>query len=179
MKNQTKNLIGDTTKLLMETKPISEITVSEICLACTIQRPTFYYYFKDKYDVIGWLFTQIADKSDLTSLDESAQILKRMRAEFSFYQHAYDDYSQNNLLSSMRKYFITRYIQIISNKIAPRPLTEQLKFDIKFQVYGASSLTRDWFLNPHDISAKEFATRLWRAEPQSLKAFFKDPTIEK
>ena len=50
-------------KKFMETKPLSKITVSEICKDCGINRKTFYYHFEDIYDLLRWMLEQEAVKA--------------------------------------------------------------------------------------------------------------------
>ena len=40
----------------METKPFSQISVSDICGKCEMNRKSFYYHFKDKYDLVNWIY---------------------------------------------------------------------------------------------------------------------------
>ena len=56
----TKLWIADKMKKWMKIKPIDKIRVTEICKAAEIERPTFYYHFKDKYDLVAWIFFQSA-----------------------------------------------------------------------------------------------------------------------
>lgn len=50
----TKTMLADTLVSLLEKKPISKITVSEIVNLCDINRKTFYYHFTDVYDLLEW-----------------------------------------------------------------------------------------------------------------------------
>ena len=52
----TKMWIADKMREIMKHKPIDKIRVTEICKAADIERPTFYYHFKDKYDLVAWMF---------------------------------------------------------------------------------------------------------------------------
>lgn len=54
--NITKRALADTMKQLMETTPFAKISVSDICEACGMHRKSFYYHFKDKYDLVYWIF---------------------------------------------------------------------------------------------------------------------------
>ena len=53
----------------MENKPLSRITISEICTDCGINRKTFYYHFQDIYALLRWMLdreaVEIVKKSDL------------------------------------------------------------------------------------------------------------------
>lgn len=45
-------------KRLLQRKPLSKITVSEIAEDCGISRMTFYYHFKDIFDLVEWCCTE-------------------------------------------------------------------------------------------------------------------------
>ena len=48
--NITKNALAVSMKKLMEKKPFSKISVGDICEDCGMNRKSFYYHFRDKYD---------------------------------------------------------------------------------------------------------------------------------
>ena len=50
--NITRNAMAAAMKALMKEKKLSKISISDICGACGMNRNSFYYHFKDKYDLI-------------------------------------------------------------------------------------------------------------------------------
>ena len=54
--NITKNALAVSMKKLMEKKPFSKISVGDICEDCGMNRKSFYYHFRDKYDLVNWIF---------------------------------------------------------------------------------------------------------------------------
>lgn len=54
--NITKRALAAALKELMEQKPFAKINVAEICEKCGMNRKSFYYHFKDKYDLVNWIF---------------------------------------------------------------------------------------------------------------------------
>ena len=54
--NITKKALAMAMKELMEQIPFSKISVSDICEKCGMNRKSFYYHFKDKYDLVNWIF---------------------------------------------------------------------------------------------------------------------------
>ena len=72
MAERTKLWIANTMRELMKQKSIDRIRVSEICKAAEIQRPTFYYHFRDKYDLVAWMFCEDAYGTDITSVSSAA-----------------------------------------------------------------------------------------------------------
>ena len=54
--NLTKRALAAAMKELMEQMPFSKISVSNIAEQCGMNRKSFYYHFKDKYDLVNWIF---------------------------------------------------------------------------------------------------------------------------
>lgn len=54
--NITKHMLAQTLKQQMAHMSFSKISVSDICAACGVSRKSFYYHFKDKYDLVDWIF---------------------------------------------------------------------------------------------------------------------------
>ena len=52
----TRKAIMQTFLHILKNKPLDRITVKDICEQCEINRNTFYYYFKDIYDVLEAIF---------------------------------------------------------------------------------------------------------------------------
>lgn len=40
----------------MAEQPFDKINVAQICQRCNMSRKSFYYHFKDKYDLVNWIF---------------------------------------------------------------------------------------------------------------------------
>ena len=55
--NATKQAFADALRKLLEQKPFAKISVSHICEECGMNRKSFYYHFKDKYDLVNWILT--------------------------------------------------------------------------------------------------------------------------
>ena len=39
---------------LLDKRPIGKISISDITVQCSVSRMTFYYHFRDIYDLAGW-----------------------------------------------------------------------------------------------------------------------------
>ena len=53
---KTEQLIAEALKELMSNESFDRITVQELSYACGIKRQTFYYHFRDIYDLLTWIF---------------------------------------------------------------------------------------------------------------------------
>lgn len=54
--NITKKAIADSLKKILKEKTFEKISVGEICDDCGLTRKSFYYHFRDKYDLVSWIF---------------------------------------------------------------------------------------------------------------------------
>ena len=54
--NITKRALATSLKELMIEQPFDKINVAQICERCNMNRKSFYYHFKDKYDLVNWIF---------------------------------------------------------------------------------------------------------------------------
>ena len=70
----TKDVISQSFKNLMEKKSFDKITISDISDEAKINRQTFYYHFHDKYELLNTIFYNdvIVELIDWFSIDKSA-----------------------------------------------------------------------------------------------------------
>ena len=54
MSEITKHALEASLKRLLLQKPVTKITINDITEDCGISRATFYYHFKDIYDLVEW-----------------------------------------------------------------------------------------------------------------------------
>ncbi|SHK74950.1 transcriptional regulator, TetR family [Hespellia stercorisuis DSM 15480] len=54
MSNITKKQLEEALKQCLLQKPFDKITISDLTEACGISRMTFYYHFKDIYDLVEY-----------------------------------------------------------------------------------------------------------------------------
>jgi len=52
----TKKALAAAMKELMRELPFSKINIGNICDKCCMNRKSFYYHFRDKYDLVNWIF---------------------------------------------------------------------------------------------------------------------------
>ena len=55
---QSRKKLAESFKELVKEKGFQKIIVRDITDRAEVKRPTFYSYFKDKYDVVEWIFVQ-------------------------------------------------------------------------------------------------------------------------
>lgn len=154
---------------------MEKIRISEICSLAEVERPTFYYHFKDKYDLLAWIFCQSSFHTSVISLKDTAESLNQLREDFMFYKRAYEDASQNALWKYMREYYIRNFIEEARRIKGSDDLDPQLLFGIRLYCYGASALTWEWLLYDNKTSAEAEARLMFASMPDCMKdVFFSD-----
>ena len=63
MSQVTKRALEASLKNLLLQKPLNKITIADIADDCGINRMTFYYHFKDIYDLVEWSCEEDAGKA--------------------------------------------------------------------------------------------------------------------
>lgn len=165
----TKLWIADKMRELMKHKPIGKIRVTEVCKAAEIERPTFYYHFKDKYDLVAWMFCTDAYGTDITSVASAAAGMNRMKQEILFYKRAYEDSSPNALWRYMLEYFVKRYTELVKEKLGTDTLDTQLAYSIRFYCMGSVGMTQEWVLNDNITSAETIVQMMFASMPENMR----------
>jgi len=63
MSQTTKRALEASLKNLLLQKPLNKITINDIAEDCGISRMTFYYHFKDIYDLVEWACVEDASQA--------------------------------------------------------------------------------------------------------------------
>lgn len=104
--NMTKKALAHAMKTLMASRPFDKISVIDICKACGMNRKSFYYHFKDKYDLVNWIFYTdfilLVSKRNYESVWDIIQaVVDLFHRDHLFYRAALKIEGQN----SFRDYF--------------------------------------------------------------------------
>ena len=172
MAERTKLWIANTMKELMKNQSIDKIRVTEICRRAEIERPTFYYHFQDKYDLVAWIFFHDAFQTDVLSVESAAKSMNKMRQDFIFYKRAYEDTSQNPLWQYMVEYFVKRYTQEAKAVLGTDTLDTQTMYSIRLYCYGTAGMTREWLLSDNITPAETIVTMMFQSMPEAMKKIF-------
>ena len=163
--NITKNALAASLKQLMSAQPINKISVGDICENCGMNRKSFYYHFKDKYDLVNWIFdTEFVDKVSHKKSEGSKELFldvcEYFYSERDFYRNALNMTGQN----SFKDYFRTRIYPILKEMTSGIIETdEDSDFMVVFLTDALiSSLIRWLNESKNQIPPKEFSDRINR-----------------
>lgn len=172
MAERTKIWISNAMKKLMTKKSIDKIRVTEICKEAEVERPTFYYHFKDKYDLVAWTFFYSALNTDILSVESASESMNQMRNDFIFYKRAYEDTSQNALWQYMVSYFEERYTTEAKRILQKDTLDTQILYSIRLYCYGCVGMTREWLLHDNITPANTIVKMMFESMPSKLREIY-------
>lgn len=115
----TKRKIADCVKRLMHRKDISKITIQDIMDETNMSRQSFYYHFKDIYDVLEWIgvndFQKQLSGADYDNMEDwICGLLEVLRREHSFYEKMVDEIEWPKIVKCVKKPIEEQVTQIFS-----------------------------------------------------------------
>lgn len=169
--NITKQALAGALKELIEQQSFEKISVSDICEGCGMNRKSFYYHFKDKYDLVNWIFdtefVELNQNYDLEthllsqSFDERWQSIAVICHYFyenrTFYRRVLKVDGQNSFASHFRE-FIRPMLRFRVEHLLEMEDVPELVYD--YVVDGVVCAIERWLLDKNGISAEEFMESL-------------------
>ena len=163
--NITKHALAQALKALTETLPFDKISVGNICAQCGLNRKSFYYHFKDKYDLVNWIyyteFIEVALKKEHGSvwnlLDEICRYFYENRV---FYNKAFHIEGQN----SFSEYFFSIIKSILSEEIKVCfPKEPSVEPYAEFYTDAFTCAIKKWLAQKDCMSPDDFTLFLQKA----------------
>ncbi len=106
--NLTEQALATAMKKLLSQMPLSKISVKDLTDECHINRKTYYYHFKDKYDLIHWIFLdEFYRRLDYDEIHTIWDFLEPLSIYFyenkTYYKSVFEYKGQNNFTSFFRE----------------------------------------------------------------------------
>ena len=151
MSQITKRAMEAALKKLLLEKPLTKITVSDITEECGMNRMTFYYHFKDMYDLVEWCCEEDAraaldgKKTHDTWQQGLLQIFYAVKENKSFIMNVYRCVSRERVEQFLypQVYHLVR--GVLDEEVGDRSVSENDKeFIANFYKYGFVGLMLEW-----------------------------------
>ena len=155
---KNKLAIADAMKRLMREMPIEKITTNRILENAHVSRRSFYRYFKDKYELLEWIynydFCRFVDVRPEKSIwDYYPDILRSLRADPEFYGNAFVYAGQN----SFRAFCFEKLFPLIMTDFGEIfPNEEIARFVVRRYVYMFFDGYIWWLRQKNPMSVEEF-----------------------
>lgn len=151
MAQMTKRALEESLKRLLLKKPLDKITISDLTEDCGISRMTFYYHFKDIYDLVEWACVEDAaraleDKKTYDTWQQGfLQIFQAVEANRPFIMNVYHSVSREQVEFYLYKLTYDLLIGVVEEKSQGIPVRdEDKKFIADFYKYAFVGLMLDW-----------------------------------
>ena len=156
MTNTTKLALEAALKKELLMKSLDKITINELAEDCGISRMTFYYHFKDIYDLIEWAFEEEASrilegKKDYDTWQQGyLRIFEDLNANKPFIMNVYRSISREKGENYLYRITYDLLIHVINEKAKGMNVRDENKeFLANFYKYAFVGLVLDWI--KHDM----------------------------
>ena len=115
------------------------VRVSDLCERCGVERRVFYYHFKDKYDLVAWMFEQ------------DYQAARERGAP-----------STQELYAEANETALRRFLGV-------RALSQEAAFEARHVAYGNIGCAVDWLRGTIEATPAQLAARMFACMPPLLR----------
>nr|WP_325217086.1 TetR/AcrR family transcriptional regulator [uncultured Oscillibacter sp.] len=147
----TKRALEASLKNLLLQKPLNKITINDITEDCGISRMTFYYHFKDIYDLVEWSCMEDAaralegKKTYDTWQEGFLNIFRAVQANKPFVMNVYRSVSRERVEQYLKPLIHNLVLGVIEEKSAEMAVSEADKsFIAYFYEYAFIGIMLDW-----------------------------------
>lgn len=165
--NITKLALSNALKELLEEQSFERISVSDICERCHMNRKSFYYHFKDKYDLVNWIFdTEFVEVNQVNAMyvqygsytfDDRWKNIEIMCDYFyenrTFYRRVLKVDGQNSFAAHFREFIRPLFRLRVENLLGMDDVPEMV-YD--FVVDGVICAIERWLLDKNCVGTEEF-----------------------
>lgn len=180
-KKTAKDILGESIIDLSRTKTLDKITVKEITENCGYSIPTFYRHFKDKDELICWVFIHQLEE-ELKKLFEEKKdwhtvlmtLVNVCGSNKSYYRNAYKNTEgPNSFYYCMVRFFTEKAMEVLN--FEDEKEKKKKIFMIHLYIQGVARAIMDWLFDaPHaSLTAEELVECLYDIRPHTLNELFK------
>lgn len=151
MAQTTQRALAASLKKMLSKKTLDKITIKEIADDCGVKRQTFYYHFKDIYDLLEWTFIQEGEQFiDPEQLCDSWQdvyleVFRYIEKNKSFTTNAYNSMAREHLERYLYKIVYDLVAQFIKGMAGSEKLPEEDKaFICDFYKFALVGIILEW-----------------------------------
>ena len=151
MSQVTKRALAASLIKLLSQKPLDKVTVKDIIEDCGVNRQTFYYHFKDIYDLVDWIFLEMASeflegKETYDTWQQGfTQILYCVLRNRRLIMNAYNSLSREQVERFLYALTYDLLLGVGEEEAVDVPIREEdKKFIIDFYKYAFVGLRVEW-----------------------------------
>ena len=167
MQNITKTALEASLKKLLLKKPLDKITIRDLTEDCGISRMTFYYHFKDIYDLVEWICYEDAaqalqgKKTYDTWQEGLLQVFEAVMENKPFIMNVYHSLSREQIESYLFRLTHDLIMGVVNEKSQGMQLSDTDKnFIADFYKYSFVGIMLDWISRDMKEDYREIAENI-------------------
>ena len=167
MSQITKRALATSLKNMLLKKPLNKITINDIANDCGINRMTFYYHFKDIYDLIEWTGEEDAAKAleGKKTYDTWQQgflnIFNAVLENKPFIMNVYRSVSREQVEIYLYKITYDLMIGVVNERSANMSVRDDdKKFIADFYKFAFVGIMLEWIKNDMNTDPKKIVDRI-------------------
>ena len=168
----TKKMFADEREAMMAEMPLSKVRVRDLCARCRVERCTFYYHFKDKYDLVAWMIDQeslrAAEGTRRFTRAHFAEGLRLIWERRAFYRRAFEEDSQNSIYRHHLEYCIRENEALLRRHLGVKELSRTAAFEARFFSLGNAGSLGPWLAGEIVATPEQLADSLFECMPPML-----------
>ncbi len=172
----TKQMFADELEAMMEDMPLSKVRVRDLCERCGVERCTFYYHFKDKYDLVAWMIDQeslrAAETTRRYTREHFAEGLRLIWERRGFFRRAFEEDSQNSVYRHHLGYCIEQNEALLKRHLGVRELSRAAAFEARFFSLGNAGSLGPWLKGEIAATPAQLADSLFECMPPILRGAY-------
>ncbi len=171
--NETKVIVGNAFLDLVSKKRPDKITIIDICKQAHISRETFYYHFKDKYDLFEWLYKYLLSQRIKNYSAEASwpEMIEKVINDAAQYDTFFEKVLGKGAFEYSKIIFEALYEFYCSELSSNHPdgeLSLQEEAEIFIYLKGGIAFFEHYFSLHPDVSISDAAKLIAGAMPKSL-----------
>ena len=168
MSDLTKQALIASFKKLLETEPFDKITISDITNDCGLSRQTFYYHFRDIFDMIRWIYNseslnEIGGRGGYgTWQDKIRELFDYTLNNKSLILGTFNSKCRDDLVGYYMDVSIRKISDIVEMKSDGDIAEKDKKFIASVYAYAFVGIMVDWISDGMKESSEEMVDRVYK-----------------
>ena len=168
----TKRMFAGELEAMMERLPLSKVRVADLCARCGVERRVFYYHFKDKYDLVAWMFEQdraaAAETCGPYTKEFYAEAHRLLWARRAFYRRSFEEDVQNSIERHLLQFSVEANEAALKRHLGVAKLAREHSFEARHFAHGNVGCVIDWLRGELQVTPEQLAASMFACMPTTL-----------
>ncbi|XCP83953.1 TetR/AcrR family transcriptional regulator C-terminal domain-containing protein [Roseburia hominis] len=177
LKIDIKGVLADSLKELLKENPYESISVQDISKYSDISRTTFYNHFRDKYDLVSWIYKTESDQickgfTNSQWREFHSKVLEYMRKERNYYINISSYQGQNCIQDYIVNYTLACMVHRLKRELGVEELPENVETSLYMWNLSRTAVVFRWICSKDSRSPKEITRLVCDCIPEPISQYY-------